>query len=90
MAGRLPLVLPVRVKGINISGEKFTEESLLKDICHGGAWFPLRNEVNPGDVFGLLIDPERSAYKGQAMVVRQESLTGTRGYGIGVRFSIEG
>ncbi len=86
VAGRLPLILPVTVKGTNTGGRRFTEESFLKNISHRGAFFPLRNKVDQDDVFSLVIDPERSAYEGQARVVRQESVASAQGYGIGVRF----
>lgn len=86
VAGRLPLVLPVTVTGTNALGKRFTEESFLKNISHRGAFFPLKNKVVRDDVISLLIDPERSAYKGQARVVRQEPFGGAEGYGVGVRF----
>ncbi|MEJ2683419.1 MAG: PilZ domain-containing protein [Candidatus Sulfobium sp.] len=86
LSGRLPLVLPVRVEGRNTAGKKFTEESFLKNISYGSAFFESRNEADRDALVSLLIDPERSAYKAQARVARQEPLTGAGGYGIGVRF----
>ena len=85
VAGRLPLSLPVTVKGTNTGGDRFTEKSILENISHRGAFFPLKNEVDLDAVVNLVIDPERSAYAGQARVVRRQPIDGGLGYGFGVR-----
>ena len=85
VAGRLPLFLPVTVKGTNTEGERFTEKSILENISHKGMYFPLKNEVDFDDVVNLIIDPKRSAFEKQARVVRREPIDGGTGFGIGVR-----
>jgi hypothetical protein len=90
VAGRLPLILPLRVTGTNALGKRFTEECFLKNISHRGAFFSLENKLVRDDVLSLLIDPERSACEGQARVVRQEPFGGAGGCGVGVRLSVEG
>jgi hypothetical protein len=86
VAGRLPLILPVTVKGTNTGGKRFTEETFLKNISHRGALFPLRNKIDRDDFVNFVIDPERSTYEGRATVVRREPVAGAHGFGVGVRF----
>ena len=81
---RLKLKLPVRIKGTNAYGKKFTEEATLQDLSSGGALFLTRNSIKKNDMLQLLIDPACSSLKKSARVVRlfEEETDQTRGVGV--------
>ena len=69
-ANRLRLMLPVKVRGVNIIGKRFSENTTLKDISSGGAYLYMKNQVNTDARFRMMIDPDRSSLNIKARVVR--------------------
>jgi hypothetical protein len=52
---RMPLVLPVRVKGFLQGGAAWEEQETTRDVSQGGASFPLKNPVELGQVLQLTL-----------------------------------
>ena len=63
-------MLPVKVRGVNIIGKRFSENTTLKDISSGGAYLYMKNQVNTDARFRMMIDPDRSSLNIKARVVR--------------------
>ncbi len=79
---RLKLRLPVRLKGTNIVGENFIEDTILNDLSPRGAFFCVHNPVTKDTKLNLLIDPDRSHLNVEAKVVRIEDENGRKGIGV--------
>lgn len=67
---RLPLKLPVTVRGVDIDGNSFKESTTTMDLSPTGANFHMVRPVPMGADLILLIDPGTSDLKLKASVVR--------------------
>ncbi len=82
---RLRLNLPVRVRGTNIKGEDFIEDTTLNNLSPWGAYLYASKPVIRDADLSLLIDPDHSNLEAGAKVVRLEK--GNRKNGLGVFFN---
>lgn len=81
---RLRLTLPVKVRGVNIIGKRFSEDAFIKDISSGGAYLYMKNQVSADASLHMMIDPDVSSLNIKARVVRIEK--GENKTGVGVAF----
>lgn len=81
---RLSLMLPVKVRGVNIVGKRFSEDATIKDISSGGAFLYMKNQVSTDARLRMMIDTDRSSLNIKARVVRIVK-EGNRN-GVGVSF----
>ncbi|MBI3755362.1 MAG: PilZ domain-containing protein [Deltaproteobacteria bacterium] len=81
---RLRLMLPVKVRGVNIIGKRFKEDAFIKDISSGGAYLYMKNQVSADARLRIMIDPARSSLNIKARVVR--IVKEGNGNGVGVSF----
>lgn len=81
---RLRLMLPVKVRGVNIIGKRFSEDAVIKDISSGGAYLYMKEQVSTDASLRIMIDPVRSSLNIKARVVR--IVKEGDGNGVGVSF----
>ncbi|MFZ3090217.1 MAG: PilZ domain-containing protein [Nitrospirota bacterium] len=79
---RLRLTLPVKVRGVNIIGKRFSENTFIKDISSGGAYLYMKEQVNTDAHLRMMIDPARSSLNIKARVVRIEKRENKTGVGV--------
>ena len=77
-------MLPVKVRGVNIVGKRFSEDATIKDISSGGAFLYMKNQVSTDARLRMMIDTDRSSLNIKARVVRIVK-EGNRN-GVGVSF----
>ena len=53
MEKRLPLVVPIRVHGLGLANQYFSERTFTLDVSERGCRFTLRTELQPGMVVGI-------------------------------------
>lgn len=67
---RLQLKLPVIVRGVDIEGKRFRENTTTEDLSHSGANFHMKRLVPMGASLSMVIAPGTSDLKVKASVVR--------------------
>ncbi len=94
---RFELPLTTKIEGKLPHGQKFKEETILQNICSGGAYFCLDSGVIVGSKLNLVIELPREVTEGQRVKLQLGGITvrleepnlKSKRQGVAVRFEKE-